>query len=307
MKKKMYFIAVLFLAILTVTTQSCKKGEDGVDGAPGTAGTNGTDGYGAVTAADQAAFDAADGTIGARLYDHPLNEINYLPSAVMSSGSRSNFFRCKSCHGWDLRGRNGVLIDKGPSSSYPVAADVDLYAWARLHSIREVFDAVKNVGGRNKSLKQSYNGNMPYYGEILNDSQIWQIVKFLKVTSHNTDDFYDIATTGTYPTGSKTFSNIGKGGNATNGKVVYDSKCKSCHGADGKTIDIYCKGLFLGEMFRLDPHEVHHKAIWGMPVDRENVAIGCTSGDYAMPQIAITDQDIRDMMVMGQDTVLFPW
>ena len=303
---KMYFIAVLFLGILTATTQSCKKGDDGAPGTNGTNGTNGTDGYGAVTAADQAAYDAADGTIGARLYDHPLNEINYLPTAVMSDKSHSNFFRCKSCHGWDLRGRNGVLINKGPSTTYPMAADVDLYSWARKHSIREVFDAVKNEGGREKSTNQSYTSNMPYWGEILTDSQIWQLVKFLKETSHNTDDFYDLTTSGAYPNGTKTFSNIGKGGNAANGLTVYNAKCKSCHGADGKSIDIYCENLFMGKMFRTNAHEVQHKAVWGMPIDREHVVDGCLSGDYAMPQQTLTDQEIRDMMVAGQDTIQFP-
>ena len=42
-----------------------------------------------------------------------------------------------------------------------------------------------------------------------------------------------------------------------------------------------------------------------MPNDREHVDAGC---EFAgpMPEQDITDQDIRNMMVMGKDTVAFP-
>ena len=290
----------MMVAVSAFVFESCSK-----EGPIGPAGADGTDAN-AISAADQAAYDAADGTIGARLFDHVLNQIDYLPTAEMCDANHSNFFRCKSCHGWDLRGRNGVLINKTPTATYPVAADVDLYIWARNHNIREIFDAVKNIGGRPKSTATSYNSTMPDYSQLLTDAQIWQLVKFLKSTSHNVFDFYDMSTSGTYPTGTKTFSNIGKGGNAANGKVVYDAKCAMCHGADGKDIDIYCQGLFLGEMFRQDPHEIQHKAVWGMPNDREHITSGCFSGVTQMPQVALTDQEIKDLLMMGRDTILFP-
>jgi mono/diheme cytochrome c family protein len=100
---------------------------------------------------------------------------------------------------------------------------------------------------------------------------------------------------------------MGKNGKAAAGLVTYNAKCAPCHGVDGKKIDIYCQGLFLGEMFRKDPHEIQHKAIWGMPKDREHLDAGCQAGGGIMPAIDITDQDIRNMLVMGQDSLLFPW
>ncbi len=255
-----------------------------------------------VSNADQIAFDAADGVKGAQIYDHPLNYVN--ASQTDYPNTYTNFWRCKSCHGWDLRGQSGVLISKASSATYPVAAAGNLYISARTKTIRQLFDAVKNSGGRTKG---TYDGTHPDYSTILTDAQIWDVVKFIKVTSHNVDDFYTTTTTGTYPTGKVTFSNIGKNGDAAAGLVTYKAKCESCHGADGKKIDIYCQGLFLGEMFRKDPHEIQHKAIWGMPKDREHLDAGCQAGGGIMPAIDITDQDIRNLMVMGQDTLLFPW
>jgi len=149
---------------------------------------------------------------------------------------------------------------------------------------------------------------MSDYGEFISDSQIWDLIKFIKETAHNTDDFYTITTTtGTYPTGTKSFSDLGNGGDSVHGKQVYDAKCKGCHGADGTQINIYCKtpALVLGNMFREDPHEIQHKSIWSMPDDIDHNEAGCTTAT-AMPAIDITDQDIRDMMVMDQDATAFP-
>ena len=247
-------------------------------------------------------FTAADGITGARLYDHVLNQIE---SSDTNLTKMPNFYRCKSCHGWDLLGRNGVLINKTPTSTYPAAADVNLYRWAKDHNISEIFIAVKNNSGRNKSTTIGYNSTMPNYGKILTDDQVWDIVKFLKETAHNVNEFYDLTTIGVYPTGTKVFSDIGKGGDPVNGKIVYDANCKSCHSADGTGIDVYCKGIYLGDMFRDDPHEIQHKSVWGMPNDREHIDAGCAFAGM-MPAQNITDQDIRDMMVMGQDEVAFP-
>jgi len=181
---------------------------------------------------------------------------------------------------------------------------LNLYEWAHSHSIREVFDAVK-MEDDGRLYSDPYTSDMPNFGKILTDSQVWDVVKFLKETAHDVREFYDMTTTGTYPNGTKTFSNIGKGGDPVAGLATYNEKCKVCHGADGTKINIYCKDEFLGGMFRNDPHEIQHKAIWGMPKDREHIDAGCEFAG-AMPRTGITDQDIRNMMVMGQDETAFP-
>ncbi len=253
---------------------------------------------------DQIAYENADGTIGARLYDHVLNETNLHTNNIYAS--KANFFRCKSCHGWDLLGREGALIGKAASPDYPEVADVNLYEWSRNHTPREVFDAVKNTGGRSGN---TYDATMPDYGAIgLTDDQIWDIVKFLKEDSRNIYDFTDMTVTGTYPNGSITYTNIGKGGDPTAGLATYNSICKTCHGADGTAINVYCKpeGEFIGGMCRGDVPEVVHKAHFGMPYDYDHPNCQYAGEMPAELFKNLTDQDIRNILAMGQDTVAFP-
>ena len=92
---------------------------------------------------DQAAYDAADGVEGARLYDMVLD---YKDITDDNLRAKPDFYRCKSCHGWDLKGRKGVLIGKKSSDTYPVVADVDLIGDVRPNDgIRKIYDAIANV------------------------------------------------------------------------------------------------------------------------------------------------------------------
>lgn len=280
-------LSMVLVASAIIMFSSCKKDEQLVDG---------------MTPAEQAAYAAADGVKGARLYDHVLNQVGITDTKMTSN---PNFFRCKSCHGWDLKGREGVLINKAPSATYPEVADVNLIGEVRINdNPKEIYNAIKNMDGRDPK-SGTYTAEMPRYADILSDQDIWNLVKFIKVTAHQTDDFYTLTTTGTYPNGTKAFSNIGKNGNAAAGLTVYNQQCAVCHGADGSAIDVYCNGIWLGDMFRNDPHEIQHKAIWGMPIDNEHIAAGCICAGE-MPPINITDNDIRNMLVMGQDATLFP-
>ncbi|MGV6845038.1 MAG: c-type cytochrome [Lutibacter sp.] len=257
----------------------------------------------------QIAYDNADGTLGARLFDHPLNEKG-ITDAVMTD--HSNFFRCKTCHGWDLLGPNGVNVSSVGSDTKPAPANVDLMEVRANDDILEIFNNIKHMdsGRETGTWDPAKKDEMPKFGQILSDDDIWNLVKFIKETAHDVYDFYDMDIS----SGSAVFSNIGTPskagvtpGDASNGLATYNAKCSGCHGSDGTNIDIYCKGEWLGDMFRNDPHEIQHKAPWGMPYDREHILGGCdVPFGGSMPVIDITDQDIRDMMVMGQDATAFP-
>jgi len=279
----MTLATVVVVAMLAMTLNSCKEDEPTTD-------------------PDQVAYDAADGVNGARLYDHVLNAKGITDQELQDHG---NFFRCKVCHGWDLKGQKGVANGQGTTATKPAAAAVELVTEVRVNDgIREIYDHIV-TGGTRDPYSKTYNDQMPDYSKLITSDDAWDLVKFIKETAHETDDFYTLNTTGTWPTGTHSFSDIGKGGDGTNGKVVYDAHCKVCHGADGSKLNIYCKGIWLGDMFRNDPHEIQHKAVWGMPNDWSHVQAGCADAGE-MPIQTITDQDIRDLMVMGQDTVAFP-
>jgi len=323
MKNVFKIMRTLFAMMLIITISSMytsctgptgptgPAGADGADGLNGSDGKDGTDASVAIpTQADIDAYVLADGVNGARLYDFVVNaeadrsghDVVW-DNADLYASANANFFRCKSCHGWDLLGQQGVLIGKKASATYPVASAINLYEWARVNNIKTVFNAVKNVGGRAIDIS-NMDDTMPDYTSI-GDAQIWDLVKFLKETSHNTNDFYALTTTGTYPNGSKSFSDIGRNGNAANGDALFASKCAGCHGADGSAINIYCQDEWLGDMFRNDPHEMQYKMVWGMPEDRGHNTLGCNSM-WMMPAQTLTDQDIRDIMVAGLDVTKYP-
>lgn len=251
---------------------------------------------------DQENYDAADGVEGARLYDMVLDYKNLTDDNMRAN---PDFFRCKSCHGWDLKGQYGVLIDKQHSDTYPEAAAVNLITDTRVNkSIREIYDAIANAGGSDPH-SSTYTNDMPDYSGILSESDIWNLVKFIKETAHESNDFYTLTTTGTYPNGTKTFSDIGKNGDTVAGLATFNAKCAGCHGLDGSKINIYCKGEWLGDMFRNDPHEIQHKSVWGMPFDWAHSQSGCTDAGE-MPATGITADDIRNILVMGQNEEAFP-
>ncbi len=231
---------------------------------------------------DQIAFDNASVTNGGRMYDKFwASETNFVspsdPSVVMENiTSFGDFYRCKSCHAWDQKGTQASYIDRGPKTSRPSVTAVDLANVIVTATIRELFDELhegaavdpaRTADGTNASLG---GNNMPNYGNILSDGQIWDIVRFLKDGTFDTDQLYDIQTSGTYPTGSRTFINVGKDGDALAGKVFYDINCASCHGSNGRDDDLgnlisinASIGRSMGEFAREKPYEMQHKARFG--------------------------------------------
>jgi len=343
---------VFLLAPLGCVGDTGPAGEDGVNGADGINGTDGTDGVAcwdlngngvgdvatedlnsdgvvdvsdcegptgqdgvdltAVTAADKAAYDAADGMVGGKLYDYFVNELRdeNAPNVVTDTDilSKPNFYRCKSCHGWDLLGRWGGLARQAITASYPEVAYNDLYEYAHLHNIKQVFNAVKN-----STASAMYVPEMPDYGEILTDAQIWNLVKFLKKEAMNVDNFFDLYIAKPYPQPAAdetatVYTDIGKNGDATAGDAYIASHCSACHGSDGTNINIYCKGDYLGNAFRDDAFEVQHKVKFGMPTDYDHESSSCTGhNSMKMPPVSgITEADIRDVLKAGQNESAYP-
>ena len=141
-------------------------------------------------------------------------------------------------------------------------------------SPQELFNALKKSSGRrglsadlasyDPDTNPTVGDQMPDYSEIMSDSRIWELTKFLLEEAIDTNTLYDITTTGAYPTGSITYSNIGLDGDAANGDATYANRCAFCHGADGTAIPV--DGSFsVGSFVRKKPYEVHHKVKFGQP------------------------------------------
>jgi thiosulfate dehydrogenase len=233
------------------------------------------------SASDIKNYEQADGRNGGLLYDNFLkkgevsaqfsNSFNVDTSAIKE---KYDFFRCKQCHGWDRIGTEGYYGGRKPKAGKrPNVSRVNLLDNAKKMSPEEIFSKIKNpANSRSLSYDLSQydpEGNevvgdsMPAYGEIFNDSEIWDLVKFLKEDGEDYRNYYSMDIKGEYPDAKVTFVNIGKGGDVGSGNKVYTEFCASCHGADGTDIDI--KGKSAGEFTRKKTYELAHKVKFGQP------------------------------------------
>ena len=289
---------MLIAALFLVGISSCDD-DDGVD-----------------PDSDQMAFDAADEDNGGRLYDKFwASETDFIapsdPSVdVENIKSFSDFYRCKSCHAWDFLGRAASYIDRGPKTTRPDVANVNLYNQIQTYTIRELYDAIEADGGAAVDPARTADGTNPSlggnehpdYGKILNEDQIWDLVRFLKISSFDVSELYDINTSGTYPTGSRTFLNVGKDGDAVVGDAFYAMHCASCHGANGRddggdplqiNVDI---GRSMGQFAREKPYEMQHKTRFGN-LGSSPEMLG--TGDVSL-------EEIKNMLKALADPVKYP-
>jgi mono/diheme cytochrome c family protein len=232
-------------------------------------------------ASDTTSYEQADGMNGGLLYDNFLKKgdvaarfSNAHNIDITAIKDNSSFFRCKQCHGWDRIGNKGYYSGSTPQAGKkPNVIDTNLLDKAKDMSPRELFDKIKtpvNARSLNYDLSQydpesnSQSGDaMPAYGEIFSDSEIWDLVKFVKEDGEDYRNYYGMDIQGSYPGAKVTFIKIGKGGDAANGNQIYTKSCTSCHGADGTDIDI--KGKSAGEFTRKKTYELAHKVKFGQP------------------------------------------
>ncbi|MFQ5335298.1 MAG: c-type cytochrome [Flavobacteriales bacterium] len=254
---------------------------------------------------DDAAYEAADGIMGGKLYDKFwATETGWTAPAGITATDISDygdFYRCKQCHGWDRMGSEGWYCDRGPKTGRPDVA-INLVPHVTPDEPDEVFWFIKHKGGRavDPSLTQdgtNGQGNpMPEFGSILTDAEVWDIVKFLKVEAYDVTNLYDLSISGTYPNGVRTVTNIGKDGSASAGDTYYSSNCSGCHGADGLTIAIVDDGdtLTPGYFGRNKPYELQHKVKFGH--------LGSAMTGFP----TCTESDLKDLLVALQDTFKYP-
>lgn len=229
------------------------------------------------TGPGQSPVDLADVTRGGISYDLFWNAstgFNQADPLIASFSAKSDFFRCKQCHGWDQLGSAGFYINRKPNASRPNISSVHLASVSRTKTAEQLFDAIKTGTGAtrrsptadlstyNPTTNPTIGDQMPDYGAIMSDAQIWDLVRFLKEGAFDVTQLYDFSVTGVYPTGSITFSNLGKDGSANAGATIYAGKCEYCHGSAGKALSLE-GGLSLGPFLRGKPNEAQHKIRYG--------------------------------------------
>jgi len=258
-----------------------------------------------ITSPTDSAFENASASNGGIMYDKFWSVESDFDQAnvnLAKFNASADFFRCKQCHGWDLLGNTGAYVSRGPKTTRPNVSGVNLFQSAQTKTAQELFDAMKKTTGRrdisndlstyNPSTNNSAGDQMPNYSQLLTDSQIWDLVKFMKEGVLDVTLLYDATVTGTYPTGSFSISNVGKDGNATSGKTYYTAECASCHGVDGKLIAL--EGMSAGKFTRKKGNEVQHKIKFGQ------------LGSAMSGHFDITISEMKNLYKALADTTSFP-
>jgi mono/diheme cytochrome c family protein len=141
--------------------------------------------------------------------------------------------------------------------------------------MQELFEAIKtgsvtrrdvdlDLSAYDPSVDPTLGDMMPDYGQILTDEQIWDLVAYLKHEAIDTSQLYNLQLDdGTYPDRGRSFSNLGKDGNAFNGTHVYAHRCAECHGPHGTVILVDGEEYTVGGHTRAKPYEDQHKVKFG--------------------------------------------
>ncbi|MBM2817259.1 MAG: hypothetical protein HW421_4021 [Ignavibacteria bacterium] len=263
---------------------------------------------------DPDAYTNANGINGGILFDKFWSVESGFDQAnpnIAKLNASSDFFRCKQCHAWDLLGRNGSYNNRAPKTNRPNIADRNLRTTAKNLSAQALFNAIKNgintprrdisadLSGYNPATNATVGDQMPKFSQILTDAQIWNLVKFLKVEALDVTQLYDATYSGTYPTGTSVYSNIGKDGDAAVGLEFYKAKCQVCHGVDGKQIANLdaTPGMTTGKFVRSKPNELQHKIKFGQLGTIAPLDMKATPG---------TITDFKNLYKVLADVVLFP-
>jgi len=145
-------------------------------------------------------------------------------------------WRCKECHGWDYRGKDGAY---GKGSHLTGFSGV--YDASSSKTKAQLLDILK---GRSDSRHD--------FASVLGEAGLNDVVNFLKEGVIDESKYID----------SSTKKAIGP--NLSRGKELYSGACTACHGNDGKQILFDGKNS-LGFLTNDNPWETLHKIRFGQP------------------------------------------
>lgn len=167
-------------------------------------------------------------------------------------------WRCKECHGWDYKGKDGAYGSGSRYTGFPGVWD------ASQKKSAEELTAI---------LRGSPNDKHDF-SSVLRPTDIADLVNFLKNGLVDMRRYVDY----------KTRKPIG--GDAGRGKTVY-AICGACHGPDGKKLNFGTEqnAEFVGTVARANPQEFLHKIMVGQP-----------GSDPAMPPTLVMGWSIDQML-----------
>jgi thiosulfate dehydrogenase len=182
---------------------------------------------------------------GGQLYDNWAEALGVeLPTennplwATQTTNKRSgaDTWRCKECHGWDYKGKDGVYGSGSHMTGFPgilgsgSKSSAELLAWLN--------------GGKNPD--HDFSG-------VMKDYALNALVAFIQ--NEMTDSTVYVNADGSV------------NGDPAKGKTMFDGTCATCHGVDGKKINFGndTEPEFFGTVAVDNPWEFFHKATLGQP------------------------------------------
>lgn len=182
-------------------------------------------------------------TEGGKLYDnwakvlyYDTNKLNAHPAYPKTGKQKgASTWRCKECHGWDYKGKDGAY---GKGSHYT--------------GIKGIRDLVGVAPERIASIVRDKTHG--YTEEIMPDKALSVLALFVSRGQMDMDQYIDRATKKA-------------NGDAKRGARFYQSICAVCHGFDGKQINFKTAGdpEFIGTVAKDNPWETLHKIRNGQP------------------------------------------
>lgn len=182
---------------------------------------------------------------GGRLYDKWWAEYGLKPPtethpAYPARGGKSGAttWRCKECHGWDYRGRDGAYAG---GSHY-----------TGIKGIRR-FD-----GGDPDRVYRILAGSPHHYDQVMLEPAIRKIAAFVVAGQVDMTAFID-------PADKRAL------GDPIRGQQAYEDHCMRCHGVDGRHLNFSADSAqpeYLGTLARDNPWEALHKLRNGHPGSR---------------------------------------
>lgn len=178
---------------------------------------------------------------GGRLYDKWWQEYNLVPPDTThpsypqtSQKKGSSSWRCKECHGWDYRGRDG--------------------AYSKGSHFTNIIGIIGFSGKDENDVVAILKNSTHQYDRVILDRAIQIIAKFVVNGQVDMDKYIDRQTRK-----SK--------GDASWGRDIFENKCARCHGDEGRDINFGNENNpeYVSTVAVTNPWEALHKIINGHP------------------------------------------
>jgi thiosulfate dehydrogenase len=190
----------------------------------------------------------AEIALGGRLYDDwmktaaiaaPAGNAPLWANQTTNTRTGKDTWRCKECHGWDYKGKDGAYGKGSHATGFPGVNGAATKTLAELTAI----------------LKGSADTKHDF-STYLNGDQISALATFI-IEKAGIDETQYIDYSTKKP----------KAADAAKGKQLYESTCAACHGTDGKMLNFgdAAEPEFAGTIALDNPWEFIHKVQFGQP------------------------------------------